>query len=333
MKFLALIWPMRRAGSGSGGGAQGGVRQYRSFSHAADGKLVGGDELAPTRRRRRFVSATARRSSPTGRSRRRRRRSAATSSSTARRSTRRSTSRRGSRPPSTARSRCGPATSTRQESAREDATLLLSTTRRRPRPWASMSEEEAPTAARRRSRSGTRSSRSSGRGSSSAKSSTAPTRPGRPRPRRRDASSPTGRSPRRRSRSAAYFLIDCDDLDHAIASRRGSRRETGSVEIRPLAERPDRRSTRLPGGVARAVSLLIRVLGDFELAEDAVQDAFATALERWPRDGTPRNRRRVDRLDGAQPRDRPDPARADARAEDRAARAARGAANRARRTT
>jgi RNA polymerase sigma-70 factor (ECF subfamily) len=31
------------------------------------------------------------------------------------------------------------------------------------------------------------------------------------------------------------------------------------------------------------------VLGDFELAEDAVQDAFAAALERWPRDGTPRN--------------------------------------------
>ena len=39
----------------------------------------------------------------------------------------------------------------------------------------------------------------------------------------------------------------------------------------------------------RAVSILIRVLGDFELAEDAVQDAFATALERWPRDGTPSN--------------------------------------------
>lgn len=38
-----------------------------------------------------------------------------------------------------------------------------------------------------------------------------------------------------------------------------------------------------------AVSILIRVLGDFELAEDAVQDAFAIAAERWPRDGTPRN--------------------------------------------
>jgi RNA polymerase sigma-70 factor (ECF subfamily) len=40
---------------------------------------------------------------------------------------------------------------------------------------------------------------------------------------------------------------------------------------------------------ARAVAILTRVLGDLELAEDAVQDAFATALERWPRDGEPRN--------------------------------------------
>jgi len=39
----------------------------------------------------------------------------------------------------------------------------------------------------------------------------------------------------------------------------------------------------------RAVSILIRVLGDFQLAEDAVQDAFASALERWPREGMPRN--------------------------------------------
>jgi RNA polymerase sigma-70 factor, ECF subfamily len=38
----------------------------------------------------------------------------------------------------------------------------------------------------------------------------------------------------------------------------------------------------------RAVSILTRVLGDLELAEDAVQDAFATALERWPHDGVPR---------------------------------------------
>jgi RNA polymerase sigma-70 factor, ECF subfamily len=39
----------------------------------------------------------------------------------------------------------------------------------------------------------------------------------------------------------------------------------------------------------RAVAVLTRVLGDLDRAEDAVQDAFATALERWPRDGTPAN--------------------------------------------
>ena len=37
-----------------------------------------------------------------------------------------------------------------------------------------------------------------------------------------------------------------------------------------------------------AVAILTRVLGDLELAEDAVQDAFTTAIERWPRDGVPR---------------------------------------------
>ena len=37
------------------------------------------------------------------------------------------------------------------------------------------------------------------------------------------------------------------------------------------------------------VATLIRVLGDFDLAEEAVQDAFVEALERWPRDGVPDN--------------------------------------------
>ena len=37
----------------------------------------------------------------------------------------------------------------------------------------------------------------------------------------------------------------------------------------------------------RAVATLTRVLGDMQLAEDAVQDAFAIAIERWPREGEP----------------------------------------------
>jgi RNA polymerase sigma-70 factor (ECF subfamily) len=39
----------------------------------------------------------------------------------------------------------------------------------------------------------------------------------------------------------------------------------------------------------RAVATLIRVLGDFDAAEEAVQEAFVIALERWPRDGVPSN--------------------------------------------
>ncbi|WP_369227565.1 RNA polymerase sigma factor [Streptomyces sp. R39] len=37
----------------------------------------------------------------------------------------------------------------------------------------------------------------------------------------------------------------------------------------------------------RAVSVLVRFLGDIDLAEEAVQDAFATALDRWPGTGVP----------------------------------------------
>jgi RNA polymerase sigma-70 factor, ECF subfamily len=39
----------------------------------------------------------------------------------------------------------------------------------------------------------------------------------------------------------------------------------------------------------RALATLIRLLGDFDLAEEALQDAFAVALEQWPEGGIPRN--------------------------------------------
>jgi RNA polymerase sigma-70 factor (ECF subfamily) len=39
----------------------------------------------------------------------------------------------------------------------------------------------------------------------------------------------------------------------------------------------------------RAVATLARVFGDIDLAEDAVQEAFAVAIERWPVDGLPPN--------------------------------------------
>ncbi len=41
----------------------------------------------------------------------------------------------------------------------------------------------------------------------------------------------------------------------------------------------------------RVLATLIRLLGDFDLAEEALQEAFRAALEQWPRDGIPDNPR------------------------------------------
>ena len=43
------------------------------------------------------------------------------------------------------------------------------------------------------------------------------------------------------------------------------------------------------GEWGRIVGSLIRLTGDWDLAEECAQDAFAQALQRWPRDGIPRN--------------------------------------------
>ena len=54
-----------------------------------------------------------------------------------------------------------------------------------------------------------------------------------------------------------------------------------TVDARAIVERTFREES------GRALATLIRILGDFDLAEEAVQDAFVTAIERWPRDGVP----------------------------------------------
>ena len=41
----------------------------------------------------------------------------------------------------------------------------------------------------------------------------------------------------------------------------------------------------------RVLATLIRLLGDFDAAEEALHDAFRAALEQWPRDGVPANPR------------------------------------------
>ena len=39
----------------------------------------------------------------------------------------------------------------------------------------------------------------------------------------------------------------------------------------------------------RAVAVLVRVFGDIDIAEEAVQEAFVVAAERWPASGVPPN--------------------------------------------
>ena len=57
--------------------------------------------------------------------------------------------------------------------------------------------------------------------------------------------------------------------------------EDGTPAVRSAVEAVYRAESR------RVLATLIRLLGDFDLAEEALHDAFAAALERWPRDGVP----------------------------------------------
>ncbi len=64
----------------------------------------------------------------------------------------------------------------------------------------------------------------------------------------------------------------------------------------------------------RVLATLIRLLGDFDVAEEAMHDAFRAALEQWPRDGVPTNPRswlisagRFKAIDGIRRRSRFDP--------------------------
>jgi len=59
----------------------------------------------------------------------------------------------------------------------------------------------------------------------------------------------------------------------------------GSEQVRGRVDEVYRTESR------RVLATLIRLLGDFDLAEEALHDAFAAALERWPREGLPSNPR------------------------------------------
>src|SRR5690242_13073230 len=65
-----------------------------------------------------------------------------------------------------------------------------------------------------------------------------------------------------------------------ICSSEGMRIMSESAEqVREMVDAVYRADSR------RVLATLIRLLGDFDLAEEALHDAFSVALERWPRDG------------------------------------------------
>ena len=75
---------------------------------------------------------------------------------------------------------------------------------------------------------------------------------------------------------------------HGLLGRRlrGAQQRGGGRGVEAQTEVVDRLFRQESG---RAVATLIRVLGDFDLAEESVQDAFLVALELWPERGVPAN--------------------------------------------
>jgi RNA polymerase sigma-70 factor, ECF subfamily len=70
----------------------------------------------------------------------------------------------------------------------------------------------------------------------------------------------------------------------------------GACSARAQAENHPESASAAIGSVfreegARVLATLIRLLGDFDIAEDALQDAFSAALAQWPQDGLPRQPR------------------------------------------
>src|SRR6478672_6080821 len=61
--------------------------------------------------------------------------------------------------------------------------------------------------------------------------------------------------------------------------------EATSADAREIVEAVYRDESR------RVFATLVRLLGDFDLAEEALHDAFASAVEQWPREGVPANPR------------------------------------------
>jgi RNA polymerase sigma-70 factor (ECF subfamily) len=72
-------------------------------------------------------------------------------------------------------------------------------------------------------------------------------------------------------------------LEEVRALAEGAHRSNGASAVGTAVERVFREQW------GRVLAALIGFLGDFDLAEEVAQEAFATAAERWPRDGVPAN--------------------------------------------
>src|SRR5271170_5954652 len=70
-----------------------------------------------------------------------------------------------------------------------------------------------------------------------------------------------------------------------MANGSGSMNQISSERARDTLETVYRSESR------RVLATLIRLVGDFDLAEEAMHDAVIAAMEQWPRDGVPDNPR------------------------------------------
>ena len=118
-----------------------------------------------------------------------------------------------------------------------------------------------------------------------------------------------------------FWVIEAADLDAALELAKkasaacGARRRGAPVPGRAPADVPTCHdvapATDFREESGRAVATLIRIFGDIDVAEEAVQEAFVVAVAKWPETGTPPKPGGVDRHDGAEPRDRPAAPRGD----------------------
>ena len=112
-----------------------------------------------------------------------------------------------------------------------------------------------------------------------------------PRAGRRRRSSPTARSPTPRRSSAATTCSrpTTSTPRIALAATIPAAQHGGAIEVRPVAGAPELIEQVFRDEWGRVLASLVGFLGDFDLAEEAAQEAFAIAAERWPRDGAPDN--------------------------------------------